>query len=164
MGISELGRRRIVVGVDGSAPSKAALAWAVSEADLTGAVVEAVIAYNCFPMPIQDIDYKRLAQHVLDDAIRDVVLPDQPIKVIARPVEGNAARALVDAAATADLLVIGSRGRNEFTEAILGSVAKHCVHHATCPVVVIRGSQPQEARVQDLPDSARRVGCHAADR
>lgn len=144
MGASEQARRRIVVGVDGSAPSKAALAWAVSEAGLTGAAVEAVTVYYGFPMPIHDIDYKRLAQHVLDDAIGDVARTGQPVEVIARVVEGNAARVLVDVAATADLLVIGSRARNEFTEALLGSVAKQCIHHATCPVVVIRASLPAQ--------------------
>lgn len=148
MGTSELGKRRIVVGVDGSASSKAALAWAVSEAGLTGSVVEAVTAYHCFPMPIHDIDYKRLAQHILDGAIRDVARPGQPIQVIGRIVEGDAATALLDIAAKADLLVIGSRGRDEFTEAMLGSVAQHCIHLATCPVVVIRGSPPAEPRAR----------------
>lgn len=139
--MSGLVRRRIVVGVDGSAPSKAALAWAVKEATMTGAEVEAVTAYYWYPMPIKDIDYKCLAQHVLDDAIRDTASPSQPVKVIERVVEGNAARALLDTATSADLLVVGSRGHNGFTEALLGSVAQHCIHHATCPVVVIRSSQ-----------------------
>ena len=55
-------------------------------------------------------------------------------------VEGNAARVLLDASAGADLLVVGSRGHGGFVEALLGSVGQHCVHHATCPVVVIRDS------------------------
>ena len=52
--------------------------------------------------------------------------------------EGNAARVLLDALAGAELLVVGSRGRGGFAEALLGSVGQHCVHHAACPVVVIR--------------------------
>lgn len=154
MGTSEQ-RRRIVVGVDGSAPSKAALTWAISEAGLVSTVVEAVIAYHAFPMPVHDIDYRRLAQHVLDDAIRDVTHQGQPVEVIARVVEGDAGAALLDAAATADLLVIGSRGRNEFTEALLGSVAQQCIHHATCPVVVIRGAQPAEPRARQAVKPTR---------
>ena len=57
----------------------------------------------------------------------------------ARVVEGNAAQVLLDALDGADLLVVGSRGHGGFTEALLGSVSQHCVHHARCPVVVIRG-------------------------
>jgi nucleotide-binding universal stress UspA family protein len=48
---------------------------------------------------------------------------------------------LLDASDTADLLVVGSRGHGGFTEALLGSVSQHCVHHAHCPVVVIRGQE-----------------------
>ena len=44
----------------------------------------------------------------------------------------------LNASAGADLLVVGSRGHGGFVEALLGSVGQHCVHHATCPVVVIR--------------------------
>jgi nucleotide-binding universal stress UspA family protein len=61
--------------------------------------------------------------------------------VRARVVEGNAAQVLLDASDGADLLVVGSRGHGGFTEALLGSVSQHCVHHARCPVVVIRGEQ-----------------------
>jgi nucleotide-binding universal stress UspA family protein len=56
-------------------------------------------------------------------------------------VEGNAAQVLLDASDGADLLVVGSRGHGGFTEALLGSVSQHCVHHAHCPVVVIRGQE-----------------------
>jgi nucleotide-binding universal stress UspA family protein len=56
-------------------------------------------------------------------------------------VEGNAAQVLLDACDGADLLVVGSRGHGGFTEALLGSVSQHCVHHARCPVVVLRGQE-----------------------
>lgn len=141
MGTTQGVRRRIVVGVDGSCPSKAALAWAVREAARTGAVVEAVTAYYWFPMPITDIDYKSLAEHVAADAIDNALRGTEPVQIHSRVVEGNAAKALLGAATGADLLVVGSRGHSGFTEALLGSVAQHCIHHATCPVVVIRDSE-----------------------
>ena len=140
---------RIVVGVDGSQPSREALVWAVRQAELTGALVDAVIAWH-FPvviggMPVGPIavlegsDFGKFAATALNDSIRAVVSADSPVSV--RPVvcEGDAAQVLLGTARGADLLVVGSRGYGGFTEALLGSVSQHCVHHASCPVVIIRG-------------------------
>ena len=74
------------------------------------------------------------------DAIAEVSRPDEPVTIRTKAVQGHPARVLLDASAGAELLVIGSRGHGGFVEAMLGSVGQHCVHHATCPVVVIRGS------------------------
>jgi nucleotide-binding universal stress UspA family protein len=137
---------KIVVGVDGSVPSKAALAWAIGQARLTGAAVEAVIAWDLpldygYPVPVAaDVNFERGAAEVLAAAIAEVAGPDEPVTITPAVVEGNAARALLDASAGAELLVVGSRGHGGFVEALLGSVGQHCVHHATCPVVVIRDS------------------------
>ncbi len=129
--------RRIVVGVDGSAPSKAALAWAVRQARLTGAVVDAVIAWEIpstygYPMPVGDVDFKGIAAQVVADAITEVSSPGEPVKIRPKVVEGYPARVLLDASEGAELLVIGNRGHGGFVEALLGSVGQHCVHHATC--------------------------------
>jgi nucleotide-binding universal stress UspA family protein len=137
---------RIVVGVDGSAPSKTALGWAIRQAKLTGAVVEAVIAWHYpgsygYSVPlVDDTDYKELAAKVVTDAIAEVTGPASPVEIRAKVAEGNAAAALLAASAGAELLVVGSRGHGGFTEALLGSVSQHCVHHAPCPVVIIRDS------------------------
>ncbi len=136
---------RIVVGVDGSVPSKAALAWAVRQARLTGAAVEAIIAWEFpatfgYPLPRSDVDRQHLAARAVADAVAEVSGPGEPVKISSKVAEGNAARVLVDASAGAELLVVGSRGHGGFVEALLGSVGQHCVHHASCPVVVIRGS------------------------
>ncbi len=138
--------RRIVVGVDGSLPSRAALAWAVKEARHTGATVEAVIAWELpatfgYPVPVPpDIDYGGLAAKVLAHAIAEVSSPGEPVKIRSTVAEGIAARVLLDASAGAEMLVVGNRGHGGFVEALLGSVGQHCVHHATCPVAVIRDS------------------------
>jgi nucleotide-binding universal stress UspA family protein len=139
------GRHRIVVGVDGSVSSKTALAWALGQARLTGAVVEAVTAWEFpavtgFPVVASSVDWEDLATQALGDAIADVTAGAEPVTMMPKVMEGNAAQVLVQESAGADLLVVGSRGRRGFVEALLGSTGQHCVHHACCPVVVIRDS------------------------
>ncbi|MGE5290417.1 MAG: universal stress protein [Micromonosporaceae bacterium] len=143
---------RIVVGVDGSPSSLTALRWAVRQAELTGGTVDAVIAwqypvsyaygaYGWSPVTIEEggIDFDEIAEKTLADAVSKVVDPAAAVTVRQRIVQGNPAQALIDAARDAELLVVGSRGHGGFTGALLGSVGLHCVHHAHCPVVVIRG-------------------------
>lgn len=131
-------QRRIVVGVDGSAASKAALDWAIRQGARTGAVVEVVTAYYWFPMPIEDIDFKGLATRMAEDAIFEAPDPGLPVKIVSKVVHGSPAKVLLEESAAAELLVVGSRGHGAVAEALLGSVTHHCVHHATCPVVVVR--------------------------
>lgn len=132
---------RIVVGVDGSPTSKAALDWAIRQAARTGDLVEVVTAYYWFPMPIEDIDFKSVATRVSEDAIFGAADPGSPVKVVPKVVNGSPAKALLQEAAGAELLVVGSRGRGAVSEALLGSVSHYCVHHAPCPVVVVRGGR-----------------------
>lgn len=140
---------RIVAGVDGSSSSLSALRWAIRQAGLTGASVDAVIAWH-YPVAAagyawgpggmdQGFDFTEIAGKTLAGVISNAVGPGSGVRICPQVVEGNPARVLLDAAAGADLLVVGSRGHGGFTEALLGSVSQHCVHHAPCPVVVIRG-------------------------
>jgi nucleotide-binding universal stress UspA family protein len=138
--------RRIVVGVDGSVSSKAALGWAIRQAKLTGAVVDAVIAWHYpgtygYSAYVADYtDYAELAAKVAVETIAEVSGPAGPAEVRPKVVEGNPAAVLLAASEGADLLVVGSRGHGGFVEALLGSVSQHCVHHAACPVVILRGA------------------------
>jgi nucleotide-binding universal stress UspA family protein len=138
---------RIVVGVDASGPSKAALAWAAQQAWLTGGVVEAVIAWEFpptygYPVPVaSSADYEKIAAEVIADAIAEVSPTAGPVKISSKVAEGNAAQVLLSESDGTDLLVVGNRGHGGFVETLLGSVGQHCVHHATCPVVVIRGPE-----------------------
>jgi len=142
---------RIVAGTDGSPSSVMALRWAIRQAELTGATVDAVIAWH-YPAPTggygfaptgmaTSFDFKKNAEKVVAEAISAASGPDSHVPVRALVVEGNAARVLIDASDGADLIVVGSRGHGGFTEALLGSVGQHCVHHARCPVVLIRGQE-----------------------
>ena len=88
-------------------------------------------------------DFQEAAEKTLAEAIGNAFDLASDVHARARAVEGKPARVLLDASGDADLLLVGSRGHGGFTEALLGSVSQHCVHHASCPVVVIRGqNQP----------------------
>ena len=75
----------------------------------------------------------------------EVEPPDSRL-VRSQVVRGHPAQVLLDAAADADLLVVGRRGHGSFAEALLGSVSQHCVHHAHCPVLIMRG-EPDPTQV-----------------
>jgi nucleotide-binding universal stress UspA family protein len=139
--------QRIVVGVDGSEESKAALRWALDEGRLRGASVRAIYAW-AFPhmatwpgyvAPVQvNIDaLQHDAEEFLDSVIAEA--KTEGVDVGRTAVEGSAAHVLVEAAAGADLLVVGSRGHGGFAGLLLGSVSQQCSHHAPCPIVIVRG-------------------------
>lgn len=139
---------RIVVGVDGSPSSNTALRWAVRQAELTGATVDAVIVwqypaalggFGMVPIAYDGTSFDEIAKKTAADAISKAVSPGSDVAVREQVVQGYPAQVLLAAADGADLLVVGSRGHGELAEALLGSVSQHCVHHGPCPVVVIRG-------------------------
>ncbi|MCW0212129.1 MAG: universal stress protein [Pseudonocardia sp.] len=133
---------RIVVGVDGSASSAAALLWAVRQADLTGARVLAIsawsvpVTYGPIPVPQLWTDWSGIARRSLSDAVR-TALGERAPEVEVDAVEGGAAFVLLEAARDAELIVVGSRGRGGFAGLLLGSVALTVTTHARCPVVVV---------------------------
>ena len=137
---------RIVVGVDGSVSSMAALRWAIRQAKQTGSSVDAVTAwrvpsgYGLAPTGDGAVDFEGDAKKILADALNEVSGSESDVIIRPLVVEGHPADVLVWTARGADLLVVGSRGHGEFTSALLGSVSHYCVHHASCPVLVIRGA------------------------
>ncbi len=138
--------RRIVVGVDGSPSAMAALRWTILHAELTGCAVEAVTAwrlpsrYGFAPVTDRATDFEGDARKVLADALNEVSSVEPDVIIRSSVVEGHPAEVLVRAARGADMLVVGSRGHGGFAGAVLGSVSQYCVHHAPCPVLVIRGT------------------------
>lgn len=144
----------IVVGVDGSAASLEALRWAADEARLRGARLVALHAWVFVPAaPIGDPGMIAIpagdlvgqleaeteaARAELADSIAQVLGPDPDVEVEARLTENDASEALVTESENADLVVVGSHGRSGLRAAILGSVSRHVVDHAHCPVVVVR--------------------------
>ena len=145
--VSESGgvrQHRTVVGVDGSEGSKLALRWAVRQASLTGATLEAMIGwqfpafFGWAPVSPEDVDFGKVAQQTLTETLDEVLGPERPAGMLTRVVAEHPALALVEASRDAELLVVGSRGYGALADAMLGSVSTYCVHHAHCPVTVIR--------------------------
>lgn len=140
--------RRIVVGVDGSPGSKIALAWAMTQARLTDATVEAIttwqdpvmygFTYAWAPVTYEGGSIATVMAKVLDDSIAEVSGQlERPVAVLPRVAEGHPVLVLLDAANGAAMLVVGSRGHSTIAGLLLGSVSQHCVQHAPCPVVVV---------------------------
>ena len=155
--------RRIVVVVDWSEPSKAALRWAIRQAELTGAEVEAVTTWWYPPgsrlAPTSDglVDLEGDAGKTLVGALAEVsgVAPD--VVVCPRVVEGYPAEVVVRAACGADLFVVGTQGHGRLAAALLGSVSQHRVQHAPCPVPRA-GAARNPCRLVGGPGLVRRTG------
>lgn len=141
---------RIVVGIDSSEPSTRALAWAVDEGRLRGATVEAVHVWQLpvlvsspfGAMPFDTGDLEASARAEFDQTVGAVDATGLPEPIVRTFVAGTPANALVEAAAAADLLVVGSRGRGGFAGLLLGSVSQQVAHHAPCPVVIVPHDRP----------------------
>ena len=142
-----------VVGVDGSEGSARALRWAVEEARLRDAQVRVIHAWFAplilmapsdetfgIPPPASSLEEVRTAlareaDKVLAASLRGT--GSDEVEIVGEVVEGKPAHVLTEAAANADLLVVGSRGLGGFTGLLLGSVSQQCAHHAHCPLVVV---------------------------
>jgi nucleotide-binding universal stress UspA family protein len=139
----------IVVGLDGSEPSKAALRWALEEARLRGSAVRVVYAWFAYPAlvpgaPLLASDWeslRRSAEEYMEEIVGSEVEPASELDVTAVAVHGTAADVLVRQARGAEMLVVGSRGHGGFAGLLLGSVSQQCVQHAPCPVVIVRGTE-----------------------
>lgn len=139
---------RIVVGVDGSDSSLAALHWAVGEAEAHGATLHVLMAYQD-PMVYNAPNIMALGMSFDVDAelgkateaevtrLAQEATAGRDVRVNARAVRGHPARALLDESEGAAMVVIGTRGHGGFVGALLGSVSQHVVAHSRCPVVVI---------------------------
>jgi nucleotide-binding universal stress UspA family protein len=137
---------RIVVGLDGSDASVAALDWALDYAAVTGAEVEVIHAYQIGlswidgyqpDLPRWEEEATEAARRVIDTAVERALVAHPVENVTRSVVEGSPARTLIERSKDADLLVVGSRGRGGLPGLLLGSVSNQCTHHAPCAVVVV---------------------------
>lgn len=148
----------IVVGVDHSAVSVAALRWAVDEAATSGRQVVALRAWTFEPVydlgaavagtPQTVADRER---RQLDEVVGEVRAEHPGVAIRAELVEHSAAVALEEASKTAAMLVLGSHGRGRLLKLLVGSVAEHCLREASCPVVVIPARTVPEPEQERAP-------------
>jgi len=136
----------VVVGVDGSANSIAALKWAAHYAKSTDGIVHAVYVWS-YPtssvvtaplgsaMAPADL-MEAAAADALSGFIAEAELPPD-VHVVHIVREGSSSKVLIDQAHDADILVVGARGHGGFAGLLLGSVANAVTNHAPCPVAVI---------------------------
>jgi nucleotide-binding universal stress UspA family protein len=138
--------RSVLVGVDGSDPSRAALAWALTEAAAHEARLRIVNVYDLAPYistmgtavsPDSELIDKS-SRALLDEMTADARNSGVEIEVIAT--SGPTAKTLLEVSSGEDLLVVGSRGLGGFRRLLLGSVSEHCVYRSSCPVAVVRHS------------------------
>jgi nucleotide-binding universal stress UspA family protein len=140
----------IIVGIDGSAHSARALEWAIKQGALQHAPVT-VITVNSVPAspwsgnPVvlaQDpavLEKLRQGAEEMTAKVTSQLGGARPAPVAVRAINGFPSRELIDASRDADLLVVGSRGAGGFARLMVGSTSDQVVHHAHCPVVVVRG-------------------------
>jgi nucleotide-binding universal stress UspA family protein len=131
----------VVVGIDGSECSQVALRWAVDYATRAQARLVLVTAWHWpmsygVPVAYEGFDPEEDARKVVEAAKADV--PGSPDRVRTVIAQGQPGDVLVAAAKDAAQLVVGTRGHGGLAGALLGSTSSYCVHHATCPVTVVR--------------------------
>jgi nucleotide-binding universal stress UspA family protein len=146
-------RYGIVVGVDGSAPSNAAVHWAARDASarnvpltLVHMLKEFVPTFPQMPMPTgvavwQEDDGRQVLEQAVKIA-QEVVRPERNIAITAELKSSPPVPTLVELSDEAEMVVVGSNGRGAVSRVLLGSVSSAVVRRANCPVAVVRDEEP----------------------
>lgn len=150
-------RHGIVVGVDGSSTSDAAVAWAARDAALRRVpltfihVLPMAAGPAWLDMGLPDDYWAGQEKHgreivaAAQDIANKITAGGEPLQMSSEVVSGNSVSTLIDHSRHADLLVVGSRGLGKWSRRVLGSVSSSLVRHAHCPVAVIRdGQKPRD--------------------
>jgi nucleotide-binding universal stress UspA family protein len=143
--------KKILVGVDGSEKSHAALKWASELALKIGASLEVMTTWQTpfptaelvaigFNLDMSEINDRpqAIAELRIDKVVQAVFGKVNPEGVTKIVTEGYPALMLVEKSKDVDLLVLGNRGYSPAVETLLGSVSQHCLSHAKCPVVIVK--------------------------
>jgi len=141
----------IIVGVDGSPASRVAVDWAARDAARRGAdlklvhvlVPPAVMAFPEVPMPPGFMEWQEEeGRRLLDGAVKTVEEAGAQVEVSTDMVSGPAVPVLADLSSSAQMIVVGCRGRGALSRVLLGSISTGLAHHAHCPVAIIHDEDP----------------------
>ncbi|MGW4488961.1 universal stress protein [Amycolatopsis sp. NPDC004368] len=134
----------VVVGVDGSEVSLAALRWALSEARASGRTVVAVRAWTFDPFADfasaavrSPVELAALQRRELESEVADALAEVGETQVRVEAIDGAAGPVLVRLAEDAAMLVVGSHGHGRLLRLLVGSVSAYCLREAHCPVVIL---------------------------
>lgn len=136
----------IVVGIDGSPGAQQALAWAADEARRRGSALRILMAWDypayAYTGLVNAPPEEALlasAQAAFEEAVTEAsgAVDLSGITVTSQLIHGTSAAALIEASRTAELVVVGTRGRGGFKGMVLGSVSRAVSSHSECPVVVV---------------------------
>lgn len=133
----------VVVGVDGSDESRNAVRWAAEYVERVGGLVHAVTVWHQpvqfgYRLPTSDTELEGSASKLLEDIVSAVKENHPKADLRSRLIRGHVVDELVGLSHQADLMVLGNKGHGAFTGMMVGSVALKLVHHARCPVLVVR--------------------------
>ncbi|WP_336629424.1 MULTISPECIES: universal stress protein [unclassified Microbacterium] len=138
---------RIIVGIDGSESSVAALRYAARLADALDVPLEAVTTWYYSSITGAELVVEWTPEIVAEDTLSttiDRAFGDTPPSRLTRTVVGGMpAATLIEMSRSCEMLVVGNRGHGGFVGLLLGSVSAACVRHAHSPVLVVR---PQDGR------------------
>lgn len=155
----------VVVGIDGSPPSRNALAWAIQEARSLNKPIRLVGAYtipsvaaaaiDVSYVPIDDTSIRAAVTNTLKEAAAEVRAAGVPVEAVIEI--GDAAGVLIDESKSGLLNVVGSRGRGGFAGRLLGTVSSALPAHSACPTVVVPASWEADAEKTAHPTSSRPI-------
>ena len=141
----------VVVGDDGSPAAEVAVQYALDEARRRNTDLHVIRAWRiptalgmreptAYVPSLPELEAE--TRDFLQERVDRILGSPDDVRLHIHTVYASAARALITASESADVVVVGSRGLGGFASLLLGSVADQCARHCACPVIVVRQPKP----------------------
>jgi nucleotide-binding universal stress UspA family protein len=149
--------KRIVVGVDGSDSSKAALVYAYNEAKFHGCDLDIIYVWRSpasyYPYPVVSLSEEKFfqgAKEFVKGFVDEVLSTELEVNASIKIIEGSPGPVLVEQSQNALLLVVGVKGHDLLNRLLVGSVSRYVIAHSLCPVVVVRYLQQEVEKRKEV--------------